>query len=1081
MENTRGSEEKYGTVHTKDYRMTQGSGHTGSSIQSDPLWFDVDNDLHPGKKSLVTCDAKSLNLKNWDTLGFGNKIAFDTEYRKNCPIPALPLNVSHQEKAQHLHYEASSLPSLAKEIFPESQCVCDSQAVSKGTSECHLTNENFNKHKSAALHFSGSSETIKSKDGGLCFEDRKREFIQAGSKNILPWLKCFSDIADNPEEHDSSSVDLLEDETFFSVKSGSFYSMSSSQCSLADSTDIGQCIFEEALEDLSSLSLDRQFHDSLIVPCSEIESPLLEPSVKYVNHRTDEGIAKAAISKQGHTSLNTELSQVSLSYNGKETPTRKSTQDTGVNTDPIQHGLYPQVAAPKGVRTAKDEEESKSSEPSSSLDPGALLQRAVKAELQLVDVHRWLCWQMCWKTQQQTIEKQSFFNLSKEPIEQSITKTNFSLSSALAEVEKKYKEMRAKIQSGTPLDSLVPLTMQVTTFETSTDNLPKDTCQDSRKPNVSNVPVEDLKQDKCVRNDFEESFLSCVDKCEQQPNEIQSAEHLSEKSSHYYVHVGNVASCVKEFQLIEVFQKYHVLNVFLEESSLTCSYAVLTFRKSEEAEAATKEVDGKMFFGKKLKVRVIKTPNYNLSLAFQKIKSVSGEIPQDGKGRFEMFEPQQGSGSHIPKSGSSQCDWTQAAPVCGSVTNPYVNMPSNKGYPYMNNNLRPPPGPPSNTFGFCNSRTPNYQWMLPAQHSYAEFNSIPNFMYVPFSYTLYKLPNRHPPMPAATHPPMPAATHPPMPAATHPPMPAATHPPMPAATHPPMPAATHPFCFVIGKKPNENNRFGKEHGSHVRAKPVKPIHGTEQQSNSGTLRPVVLNQVQVPNDKTEPLKRDTDVKVMDGKPATVKSVSEGIWYAASSSAKPSHSETASQDDSLKMSVSVTTVNICDVGNTVRDCFSSCDEQKNISGPENFKSAAPLRSPTFVPPSVTIPSANKLSVNPNFNSKVVTQCSKQDNASSSITSLPRGSLPPGKMDWGVYPKLNTSSELPIVIIPNQLNFSQFKRVIKYLGELHKDATRDQIVKALEEVRCNRGGSFGGLTIPEIISAVSSKLAGNIPPA
>ncbi|XP_069591374.1 uncharacterized protein [Ranitomeya imitator] len=371
-----------------------------------------------------------------------------------------------------------------------------------------------------------------------------------------------------------------------------------------------------------------------------------------------------------------------------------------------------------------------------------------------------------------------------------------------------------------------------------------------------------------------------------------------------------------------------------------------------------------MFFGKKLKVRIIKTPNYNLSLAFQKIKSVSGEIPQDGKGRFEMFEPQQGSGSHIPKSGSSQCDWTQAAPVCGSVTNPYVNMPCNKGYPYMNNNLRPPAGPPSNTFGFCNSRTPNYQWMLPAQHSYAKFNSIPNFMYVPFSYTLYKLPNRHPPMPAATHP--------------------------------PMPAATHPFSFVIGKKPNENNRFGKDHSSHVRAKPVKPIHGTEQQSNSGTLRPVVLNQVQVPNDKTEPLKRDTDVKVMDGKPATVKSVSEGIWYAASSSAKPSHSETASRDDSLKMTVSVTTVNIRDVGNTVRDCFSSCDEQKNISGPENFKSAAPLRSPTFVPRSVTIPSANKLSVNPNFNSKVVTQCSKQDNASSSITSLPRGSLPPGKM-------------------------------------------------------------------------------------
>ncbi|XP_073409348.1 RNA-binding protein 44 [Dendrobates tinctorius] len=1065
MENSRGFE-KYGTVHTRDYRMMQGSGHTGSNLQNNPLWFDVASNLYPGKKSLVACDAKSLHLKNWDTLGFGNKITFHTEYRKNSPIPALPLNISHQEKSQRLLYRASSLPSLAKETFPENRWACDSQAVSQGTSGCRLTDENFKEHKSAALSICGNSETTnrhsmsKSRDEGLCFEDPKRELIQSGSTNILPWPRCFSDIADDPEEHDSS-VDLLEAETFFSVKSGSFYSRSSSQCSLADSTDIGQCIFEEALEDLSSLALDRQFHESPIVPYSEIQSPLWDPSVKYVNHPTDEGITKTAISKQGHTSCNTELLRVSLSYNDKETQTRKSTQDTGVNTDPIQHGLYSQVAAPKGVRAAKEVEESKPSEPSSSLSVEALLQRAVKAELRLVDVHRWLCWQMCWNTQQQTIEKQSFFNLSREPIEQSTSKMNFSLSSALAEVEEKYQEMRAKIQSGIPLDSLVPLIMQVTTFEMSPENLPKNT----------NVPVEDLKQqDKSVKNNFEESFLSCMDKCEQQPNEIHPAEHLSEKSSHYHVHVGNIASCVKEIQLVEVFQKYHVLNVFLEESSLTCSYAVLTFSKSEEAEAVIKEMDGKMFFGKKLKVRVIKTPNYNLALAFQKIKSVSGEIPQDGKGRCDMFEAQEGSGSPISKSDSYQCDWTQAAPVCGNVTNPHVNMPSNKGYPHMNTNLRPPVTPPSNTFGFCNSITPNHQWMLPARYSYSEFNNnMPNCMYVPYSYTLYKLPN---------HPPMPAVSHPPMPAVSHPPMPAVSHPPMPAVSHPPMPPVSHPFSF-IGKKPYANNRFGKDHGSPVRAKPVKPIHGNHQ-SNSGTLRPVVLNQVQIPTDKTEPLKSDTDVKIMDNKPATVNSVSEEISFTASSCAKPNHSETASQDDSLKMSVSVTTPGILDVETSVSDSFFSCDEQKNISGPANVKTAAPLRSPTFVPPSVTIPSANKLSENNNSNSKVLIVSAKQAKASSSVSSLQKGSLPPGKMDWGVYPKLDTSSELPIVIIPNQLNFSQFKRVIKHLGELHKDATREQIVKALEEVWCNRG-SFGGLTIPEIIFAVSSKLAGNNPPA
>ncbi|KAM4026364.1 RNA-binding protein 44 isoform 3-T5 [Anomaloglossus baeobatrachus] len=953
MENSRRFEENYWTVPAKDYRMMQGSAHTDMRVQRDPLWFDVAADIRKSdvlpKKNNVACHAKSLHLENCDTLvGFGHKI-FDKD-------SLIPLNFSHkQEKDTFLVFEASSLQSLAKETFPSRQCACNCQATSGRSSACDLrvkADENFLEHTFPALKICEDSETmnrrIKSKDSGLGFDDTNMELVQAEGKNIPPWPKCFPDVTDDPGDHDSSSVDLFEDETFFSVKSGSFYSRSSSPFSLDGSTDIEQCTFEEALEDLSSLSLDRQGHDSLIVPNANVHSQLLDTSIKYVKHPTYERMAKSAVSKQRSISCNTDLSWVSRAYDDKETQTRKSTQDIGINTETIQYGLYSQIPAPRGVGTAKDLKESKTMKAE---------QRAVKAELQLVDVHRWLCWQMCWKSQQQAIEKQTFFNLSKETTAQSTSVTNFNLSSALAEVEEKYQEMRAKIQSGTPLDTLVPLPMQVTTFEACTDNLLKDTCQHSRKQNVSDVPAEDLNGTKCVKNDFED--LSCVNKYEQKPNEIHSAEDLSKKPIHYYVHVGNIAPFVKEVQVMDVFQKYHVLNVFLVESSLTCSYAVLTFVKSEEAEAAMIDMDGKMFYGKKIKVRAIKTPNYNLSLAFQKIKSVPKDIPQDGKCRFEMFEPKEGSGSQPAKSDSTQrdhtADQTHAASVVDSLTNASVNMPNN-GCPPMNTNLGLPPAPPPNSFGVYNCMSPNHQWMFQTPHSnMISFNSMPNFLHVPFSYPLYTLPNYPGFFPTVTHSPN----------------------------------------FGINTKPNVNNQFGKGHVSRVNGKPGKPPHGTDGQSNAAISQSIVPNQVQLPTDKAELLKTETGVKFMEDKPATVKSVSERVSFTISSSKKLHRSQTASQENSLTMSVPEITAGARDVETPVIDCLSSVDEQNNLSGPPKNKSAAPLRLPTSVPPSVTIPEDNKQSVNPNFNSELLIYSEKQAGISSSVPSLERDSLPGGE--------------------------------------------------------------------------------------
>ncbi|XP_069839276.1 RNA-binding protein 44 isoform X2 [Dendropsophus ebraccatus] len=1113
MENSQSLEDNYSSGYSEEYcdKMLLSSRHGNINPRSNTLWYERDNDfkkdLDPGTKSLNACDAKSLHLEMWDSATLQEPIkTFDTEQIKDPLTPVLPLNFPNNQKTgQEFAYVTSCLQTtkpLAKE-----QHFSDCQAVYKESSEydlsCHAslkTGKNFEERDS----FSRGYES---------FEDSNRVVAQ-DQRSPLPWRKCISDGADHVD-NDCSSVDIPDDETFFSVKSGSFYSRSSSPFSLDDNTDVEQCVFEEALEDFSGFSKYIQSHNSPIEHEHWEQSPVWDPflEIKHMTRTTNEqkgSVEKTTVcskTKQRDALCNTDLSLVSVSYDQKETQTPiKSTQDTGVNTEPIESVLFSQIqdAAP-GVGIAKTVQESEGTKGYSS--PEALLQRAVKAELQLVDIQRWLCWQMCWKTQQESIEKQSFFNLNKEPTTQSGPLTSFSLSSALAEVEEKYQEMRAKIQSGTPLDTLVPLNMQLTTVGTSTDHPLNDPIQHSGKDNVSNVPAEGSKETKCMKNDFEPSFKSCLDKFNHTSNATGFVQRLAEWAvsdqgtrararphrvehtqmidptesvsdpNRFYVHVGNIAPCVKEVEVMEVFRKFHVLSVFLEESSLTCSYAVLIFCKSEEAEAAIKEMDGRMLHGKKLKVRAIKTSNYNLPLAFQKIKCDSKDLTEDEKGRFPAVQPKEGFQTMPPKSDSTQPAQDQHGPtpatsLGGSAKNLFGNMSSSKCFPHINTNQGFPAAPPYSVSGFSNLIGPGYQWMWQSQHSnMLSYSNMPNLMYVPFSYPFYKWPNHSPSQ----------------------------------SLHPSNSAPSTNIKF------NVNTQFPKEDSISAHAKPVKSTQSTNRQSKLGIPRFNAHKQVSPSVAKAKVLENNIGSELNENKQVTVKYVNEQTSLTRASNANLHCSEPASQGDSCKMSFPVTKASVPGVGTTVTDCPSSGYTPKNIYEPLDPKSAAPLRFPTFVPPSVTIPEAGKLYVNPTSSTGITTQSPKQAEISSSATSPEGGSQSTGNLtsvmkqqspiggleapsqvpckprvpckpqDWGVYPKLDPSSELPIVIIPNQLNFSQFKRVVKYLMDYHQDCTREQIIATLEEIRRKRGGTFGGWTIPDIIYAVSSKLLENIPPA
>lgn len=59
------------------------------------------------------------------------------------------------------------------------------------------------------------------------------------------------------------------------------------------------------------------------------------------------------------------------------------------------------------------------------------------------------------------MEQHSFATLHVESAEHSQSLAGFNLLSALTEVEEKYLEIKSQVQSGVPLEYLVPLSMQV--------------------------------------------------------------------------------------------------------------------------------------------------------------------------------------------------------------------------------------------------------------------------------------------------------------------------------------------------------------------------------------------------------------------------------------------------------------------------------------------------------------------------------------------------------------------------------------------------------------------------------------------
>ncbi|CAM4618474.1 unnamed protein product [Lepidochelys olivacea] len=288
-----------------------------------------------------------------------------------------------------------------------------------------------------------------------------------------------------------------------------------------------------------------------------------------------------------------------------------------------------------------------------------LLQRAIKAELQLLRTHYWMCHQHCWKIYRLIMEERECFNRN---FKSDIAKTELgsSLLSVFEELKARYESMREKLVLGIPLDSLPPLSVESKLLSIFSSYVPSELVKDDLLYNSSSgaeksgleiskhqeseissslktPPPLTAEKNREIHEDWfdaKENFtvtdfsVTLQGNEKEQENlgkvisttEIKTVKNTkSEPNKHYFIHVGGLSPSVSEVELRSHFQKYQVLEVSICEFSSNYRYASLSFKKASKAKLAVEEMNGKEIKGKAVNVRLVKTAGENILPASQKV------------------------------------------------------------------------------------------------------------------------------------------------------------------------------------------------------------------------------------------------------------------------------------------------------------------------------------------------------------------------------------------------------------------------------------------------------------------------------
>ncbi|KAM9287328.1 RNA-binding protein 44-like [Morus bassanus] len=305
-----------------------------------------------------------------------------------------------------------------------------------------------------------------------------------------------------------------------------------------------------------------------------------------------------------------------------------------------------------------------------------ILQRAIEAELQILNTHYQMCYQHCLKIYKLALEENACFGRCNGN-----TELGSSLMLVLEELKKKYNSMRMKIKMGIPLNALPPLSVEINLFQISSSYVPcklfrEDLCYDSvsgsrkadfeapklqaRKVSVnmdnpqtvcltdgsqpsdstSSKTSEEQNKDQDVECGFvknEEgneywfdakedltvadfSVISEETKKQREKQDtvdLRGAKIMESGNKCSFIHVGGLSSLVSEGDLRSHFQKYQISDPLIFVDSSNYRYAFLSFKDTDKAKLAVEEMNQKKIKGKPVSVELVNTSSENKYLVSQ--------------------------------------------------------------------------------------------------------------------------------------------------------------------------------------------------------------------------------------------------------------------------------------------------------------------------------------------------------------------------------------------------------------------------------------------------------------------------------
>ncbi|XP_048809411.1 RNA-binding protein 44 isoform X1 [Lagopus muta] len=306
-----------------------------------------------------------------------------------------------------------------------------------------------------------------------------------------------------------------------------------------------------------------------------------------------------------------------------------------------------------------------------------LLQRAIEAELQVLNAHYQMCYQHCLKIHKLALEENACFSRNHGNTSAN-TESGSSVTSVLEELKKTYNSMRAKIQAGTPLSALPPLSVEIKLLPIVSSYVPcklfreelcpgsvsgmrkagfeasplqeiitpvnvesaQPTClTDSQQPSdsasskmsqeqlekqgVQHGHVRNKERNECwfdAKEDFTGTDLSGeseeVGKCQEKQDTVglREAKITEGANECSFVCVGGLSSSVSEGDLRLHFQKYQI-SVLLCGDSDNHRCAVLGFKDASAAKLAVEEMNKTKIKGKPISVELVNNPSENRSSA----------------------------------------------------------------------------------------------------------------------------------------------------------------------------------------------------------------------------------------------------------------------------------------------------------------------------------------------------------------------------------------------------------------------------------------------------------------------------------